>query len=80
MTDDTAQQSTIRTDGGTSSIEIGFPAVAFGLHAIVALALVPFAWDALQAGNLPLVGSLTLLSTLILILGVVVRRIAKRRF
>ncbi len=69
MSDDTSQQSTLRTDGGISSIEIGFPAIAFGLHAILALALIPFAWDALQAGNFPLVGSLALLSTLILILG-----------
>ncbi|ERG90136.1 MAG: hypothetical protein J07HQW1_00150 [Haloquadratum walsbyi J07HQW1] len=79
MSDDTSQRSPLRTDGG-SSIEIGFPAVAFGLHAILALALIPFAWNALQAGNLPLVGSLALLSTLILILGAVIRRIAKRRF
>ncbi|CAJ51139.1 uncharacterized protein Hqrw_1011 [Haloquadratum walsbyi C23] len=80
MSDDTSQQSTLRTDGGISSIEIGFPAIAFGLHAILALALIPFAWDALQAGNFPLVGSLALLSTLILILGAMIRRVAKRRF
>lgn len=70
-------------DGGTDeSTLVGpltFPDVVFGVHAVVALALVPFVWSAFQAGNLPLVGSLGLLVGLLLMAGVVMRRIAARR-
>jgi hypothetical protein len=56
-----------------------FPDLVFGAHALVAVALVPFLWGAVQEGNLPLVGSLGLLVGLLLIAGVTMRRIAARR-
>ena len=56
-----------------------FPDLVFGIHALVAVVLAPFAWSAFQAGNLPLVGSLGLLMTLLLVAGVTMRRIAIKR-
>ena len=66
-------------DDSTVSGTLSFPNLVFGVHALVALGLVPFVWSALQAGNLPLVGSLGLLMALLLVAGVTMRRIAARR-
>jgi hypothetical protein len=56
-----------------------FPDLVFGVHAVVAVVLLPFVWNAVQEGNLPLVGSLGLLIALLLAAGVTMRRIAARR-
>jgi hypothetical protein len=72
--DNTGSQSR----GSQTRASVGFPEIVFGMHAIVAVALLPFIWDALQTGNLPLVGSLTLLGGLLVGLGVVMRRVAAR--
>lgn len=56
-----------------------FPDLVFGVHAVIAAVLVPFVWNAFQAGNFPLVGSLGLLIGLLLATGVTMRRIAARR-
>jgi hypothetical protein len=55
------------------------PDLVFGVHAVIAAVLVPFVWNAFQAGNFPLVGSLGLLIGLLLVTGVTMRRIAARR-
>jgi hypothetical protein len=70
------------TDTDERSTLVGpfsFPDLVFGAHALVAVGLTPFLWNALQAGNLPLVGSLALLVGLLLYAGVTMRRIAARR-
>ena len=56
-----------------------FPDLVFGVHAVIAAVLLPFVWNAFQAGNFPLVGSLGLLIALLLATGVTMRRIAARR-
>jgi hypothetical protein len=68
------------TDEGSTLVgPVSFPDLVFGAHALVAVGLTPFLWSALQAGNLPLVGSLGLLIGLLLLAGVTMRRIAARR-
>lgn len=64
---------------GSASGPLSLPNLVFGAHAVVALALVPFLWNAFQAGNLPLVGSLGVLIGLLLVAGVTMRRIAASR-
>ena len=66
-------------DGSPLVGPFSFPDLVFGVHALVAVGLTPFLWGALQAGNLPLVGSLALLIGLLLYAGVTMRRIAARR-
>jgi hypothetical protein len=56
-----------------------FPDLVFAAHAAIAAVLLPFVWNAFQADNLPLVGSLGLLIALLLATGVTMRRIAARR-
>lgn len=71
--------TTEASDESTIVGPLTFPDAVFGVHALVAAALVPFLWGALQEGNLPLVGSLGLLIGLLLVTGVTMRRIAARR-